>query len=142
MNYVLISCNLWAFYVLPLYRDVWLPSDYLARYYSLCDIGILAPIFVMVIEFCLCDGRLVSSLWWCWISSLWRHCHVTLGWIFWFWNGVLLLLIVYTLYSFMLRYFEKALCYIVSIILVILSMKISFAEIKWKFPKCNMFCVL
>ena len=44
--------------------------DYLARYYSLCDIGILAPAFVMVIEFCLCDGdefhlcdgRLVPSL--------------------------------------------------------------------------------
>ena len=44
--------------------------------------------------------------------------------------------------SFMLRYFEKALCYIVSIILVILSMKIDFIENKWKFPKCNMFCVL
>ena len=44
--------------------------DYLARYYSLCDIGILAPTFVMVIKFCLCDGdefhlcdgRLVPSL--------------------------------------------------------------------------------
>ena len=36
--------------------DMWLPGDYLARYYSLCDIGILAPIFVMVIEFCLCDA--------------------------------------------------------------------------------------
>ena len=36
--------------------DMWLPDDYLARYYSLCDIGILAPVFVMVIEFCLCDA--------------------------------------------------------------------------------------
>lgn len=36
---------------------MWLPGDYLARYYSLCDIGILAPIFVMAIEFCLCDGN-------------------------------------------------------------------------------------
>ena len=56
-------------------------------------------------------------------------------------NGVLFLLTLYN-GSFMLRYFEKALCYIVSIILVILSMKIDFTKIKWKFPKCNMFCVL
>ena len=63
MNYVLISCNLWALYVLPLCHDVWLPSDYLARYYSLCDISILASIFVMVIEFWLYVGNWVSSLW-------------------------------------------------------------------------------
>ena len=25
--------------------------DYLARYYSLCDLGILAPVFMMVISF-------------------------------------------------------------------------------------------
>ena len=31
--------------------DMWLPGDYLPRYYSLSDIGILAPIFVMVIKF-------------------------------------------------------------------------------------------
>ena len=37
--------------------DMWLPGDYLARYYSLCDIGILAPIFVMVIEIHLCDNN-------------------------------------------------------------------------------------
>ena len=30
--------------------DMWLLSDYLAKYYSLCDIGILAPVFVMVIS--------------------------------------------------------------------------------------------
>ena len=30
--------------------------DYLARYYSLCDIGILALVFVMAYEFHLCDG--------------------------------------------------------------------------------------
>ena len=45
--------------------DMWLPSDYLARYYSLYDISILAPIFVMVIEFRLCDGdefRLCDSI--------------------------------------------------------------------------------
>ena len=36
--------------------DMWLPSDYQARYYSLCDIGILALIFVMIIEFRFCNG--------------------------------------------------------------------------------------
>ena len=79
MNCVLNSCNLLALYVLPLCRDVWLLGDYLARYYSLCDIGILALVFVMVIEFCLCDGdelrlcnaRLVPSLWWRWVPPLW-----------------------------------------------------------------------
>ena len=35
---------------LPLGSDMWLPGDYLARYYSLCDIGILALIFVMVMS--------------------------------------------------------------------------------------------
>ena len=30
--------------------DMWLLGDYLARYYSLCDIGILALVFVMVIS--------------------------------------------------------------------------------------------
>ena len=134
MNCVLISCNLWALYVLLLCLDMWLPGNYLARYYSLCDIGILAPVFVIVIEFRFCDGRWVPSLWW--------RCHMALGRIFWFWNGVILLLTVYTLCSFMLRYFEKAFFYIVSIILVILSIKLDFAEIKWKFPKCNMFWVL
>ena len=80
VNYVSwIDGNLWALYVLPKCYDMWLPSDYLTRYYSLCDIGILAPVFVMVIEFhlrdCdkfrLCGGRLVPSLWWL--------CHVALG---------------------------------------------------------------
>ena len=63
-----VNCELFMF--LPLGCDMWLPGNYLTRYYSLCDIGILAPAFVMVIEFCLCDGdefhlcdgRLVSSL--------------------------------------------------------------------------------
>ena len=36
--------------------DMWLPDDYLAKYYSLCDTRILAPIFVIVIEFRLCNG--------------------------------------------------------------------------------------
>ena len=38
------------------------PVITLARYYSQCDIGILPPVFVMVIEFCVCDGILVPSL--------------------------------------------------------------------------------
>ena len=33
-----------------MYFDMWLLNDYLARYYSLCDIGILVPVFVMVIS--------------------------------------------------------------------------------------------
>ena len=35
---------------LPLGCDMWLPGDYPARYYNLCDLGILAAIFVMVIS--------------------------------------------------------------------------------------------
>ena len=35
---------------LPLGYDMWLPGDYLARYCSLCAIGILAPVFVMVMS--------------------------------------------------------------------------------------------
>ena len=35
VNYVLISCKLWALHVLPLNYDMWLPGDHLARYYSL-----------------------------------------------------------------------------------------------------------
>ena len=51
VNYVFwIKGNLWASYVLPMCCDMWLPGDYLTRYYSLCDIGILAPVFVMVIS--------------------------------------------------------------------------------------------
>ena len=38
------------FMFLPLGYDMWLPGDYLVRYYSLCDIGILAPVFVMVMS--------------------------------------------------------------------------------------------
>ena len=71
MNCVLNSCNLWALYVLPLCRDMWLLGDYLARYYSLCDIGILAPVFVTAYEFRLCDGRLVLAVCWWWVPSLW-----------------------------------------------------------------------
>ena len=35
---------------LPLGCNMWLPGDYPTKYYSMCDIGILAPIFVMVIS--------------------------------------------------------------------------------------------
>ena len=51
LNCVWISYKLWALYVFPLGCDMWLPGDYLVRYYSLCDLGILAPVFVMVISF-------------------------------------------------------------------------------------------
>ena len=37
--------------------DMWLLDDYLARYYSMCDIGILAPVFVMVVS-----SRFVSAM--------------------------------------------------------------------------------
>ena len=143
MNCVLNLCNLWALYVLLLCRDVWFPGDYLAKLYSLCDISILAPVFVMAYEFHLCDGKLVLSLWWqissvfvtayefrlCdsrWVSSLWRRCHMALGWIF------------------MLRYFKKALFYIVLIILVILLMKMNLLDYHWNsqsitcFVKCSL----
>ena len=35
---------------LSLGYDMWFPCDYPVRYYSLCDLGILAPVFVMVIS--------------------------------------------------------------------------------------------
>ena len=44
-----VNCELFIF--LPLGCDMWLPGDYPARYYSLCDLGVLAPVFVMVISF-------------------------------------------------------------------------------------------
>ena len=70
-------------------------------------------------EFLLCDSIVI----WPWVV------------FFWFWNGVLLLLTVHIVCSLTLRYFEKALSGNVSIILVILSMKIDFADIKWKLLK-------
>ena len=79
LNCVLNSYKLWTLYVLPLGCDMWLSSDYLARYYSLCDIGILVPIVVMVMSsgfvsamssvfvttdlFHLCDGIIM----WPWV---------------------------------------------------------------------------
>ena len=94
LDCVLNSCNLWALHVLPLCCYVWLPSDHLARYYSLCDIGILAPVFVTAYEFCLCDGRLVPTVcrqwvlvvcWW-WVSSLWwqisSDCVLAISYVF------------------------------------------------------------
>ena len=130
VNYVFwIKGNLWALYVLPMCCDVWLPGDYLARYYSLCDIGILAPIFVMVIEFRLCDGNefrlcdgiLVLSLWRRWVPSLWWQissvfvialsCGLGFG-------IVLLLVINYIVCSFM-RAFWEVLCHVILFILVI-----------------------
>ena len=65
-----VNCELFMF--LPLGCDMWLSNDYLARYYSLCDISILAPVFVMVIEFRLCVGELVPVLCWQWVPTLCR----------------------------------------------------------------------
>ena len=45
MYFELKLCELFMFYPCAV------TCDYLARYYSLCDIGILAPVFVMVISF-------------------------------------------------------------------------------------------
>ena len=65
-----VNCELFMF--LSLGYDMWLPGDYLGRYYRLCDIGILAPVFVMVIEFQLCVGELVPVLCWQWVPTLRR----------------------------------------------------------------------
>ena len=63
-----VTCELFMFYPCDVMCDY-----FLARYYSLCDIGILAPVFVTVYEFRPCDGdefRLCDSRL---VSSLWRH---------------------------------------------------------------------
>ena len=56
MNCVLNSCNLWALYVLPLCRDVWLPGDYLARYYR--------SVWHWYLSIRLCDGVVT----WPWVG--------------------------------------------------------------------------
>ena len=64
-----VNCELFMFYLWAM------TCDYPTRYYSQCDIGILALIFVMVIslsfvsanEFWLCVGKLVLAL--CWQMS-------------------------------------------------------------------------
>ena len=157
MNCVLNSCNLWALYVLPLCRDVWLLGDFLARYYSLCDIGILAPVFMTAYEFRLCDDIWVLSLWWRWVPSLWWQissgCVWVMSFVFvtalsrglgfdfqvleWCFDSSQNIVC-----SFMLRYFEKVLCCIVLIILVILPMKMNLLDFHWNsqsitcFVKC------
>ena len=106
LNCFLFKCKLWAFHVLPLGCDMRLPGDYPARYYSLCDIGILAPIFVMVmsfgfmstmrfgfvsaIEFRLCVD---NEFWLCvdrWVLALCRRFSCGLGLDFLVWNGVVI----------------------------------------------------
>ena len=57
-----VNCELFMF--LPLGRDMWLPDNYLARYYSLCDIDILAP-----------------SLWWLWVPALCRQWALCQWWV-------------------------------------------------------------
>ena len=62
--------NFELFMFLSLGCDMWLPGNYLARYYSLYSIGILAPVFVVVMssgfvsvdEFRLCAG---DKFWLC-----------------------------------------------------------------------------
>ena len=139
LNYFLISCKLWTLHVLPLGCDMWLPYNYPARYYSLCDIGILAPVFVIVMssgfvsayEFQLCVSRLVPAL--CWRLScglgldflVLKQCFNIAHSIYYvvsYWD----ILISIYLCSFMLRYFEKALCYVVSSILVMSLLILNF----------------
>ena len=140
VNYVFwINVNLWALYVLPMCCDMWWPGNYLARYYSLCDIDILAPVFVMVIkfrlcdgdEFCLCDGIFSSGdeFLLCdgrFVSSLWRHYHVALGLELYCYCSQIIVR------SFM-RAFWEALCHVILFILVILFFGNGFVEIIWKF---------
>ena len=146
MNCVLNSCNLWTLYVLSLCRDVWLPGDYLSKYYILCNIGILTPILVTAYKFCLCDGRSVLSLWQHWVLSLWRQissgCVSIMSSIFvtalspglwldfqvleWCFDNS-----QYVVCSFMLRYFKKVLWCIVLIILVIWLMKMNLLDFHW-----------
>ena len=67
--------------------DMWLLGDYLARYYSLCEISILAPVFVMVINFGFVSAMsfgFVSAMSTCFVSANWFQlcvddCHVALG---------------------------------------------------------------
>ena len=82
VNYVFwIKVKLWAPYVLLMCCDMWLPGNYLTRYYSLCDIGILAPVFVSAISsgFVLAmSSSFVSAIvMWPWVrfSGLERCCY-------------------------------------------------------------------
>ena len=71
--------------------------DYLARYYSLCDIGILAPVFVMVISSgfvsAMSSGFVLAIIMWPWVRffGLERCCYCSQC----------------IVRSFMLRYFEE-----------------------------------
>ena len=70
--------------------------DYPARYYSLYDIDILAPVFMMVISF----GFVPADEFQLCVDNEFQlcvgNCHVALGWIFGF-GIVLLLLTVYSM---------------------------------------------
>ena len=118
VNYIFwIKGNLWALYVLPMCCDMWLLGDYLARYYSLCDISVLAPIFVMVIS----SGFVSTIVMWPWVrfSGLEWCCYCSQC----------------IIRSFMMRYFEEyivcnfmrtsweALCRVNLFILVILFLE-------------------
>ena len=136
VNYLFwIKCDLWALYVLPICCDMWLLGDYLARYYSLCDIGILVPVFVMVIEFRLCDGDEFHLCDGILVPSLWRHCHVALG----------LELYCYCsqniVCSFMQAFWE-VLCRIIFNHSCHIIFGNGFVEFIWKFPNYHMLCKL
>ena len=118
MNYVFwIKGNLWAPYVLPMCCDMWLPGDYLTRYYSLCDIGILAPVFVMVISSGFVSemnpGFMSAIVMWSWVrfSSLERCCYYSQCIVHNSWEHLEKVCAV-SIYSSLSYYFWKGFCWI------------------------------
>ena len=94
-----VNCELFMFYLWPV------TCDYPTKYYSLCDISILAPIFVMVM-----NSRFVSANEFrLFVGNEFRlyvdNCPVALGWNFGF--GIVLLLLTIYKCSIMLAYFEE-----------------------------------
>ena len=131
---------MWALYVLPMCCDMWLLGDYLARYYSLCDISILAPIFVMVIS-----SGFVSAMSSGFVSAM--SSGIVSAIIMWPWvrfSGLERCVIAHSIVrSFMLRCFEEyivcnlmrtfweALCCVNLFIIVILFLGNGFVETIW-----------
>ena len=117
--------------------------DYLNRYYSLCDIGILAPSLWWLLASALCR-RWVPALCRQWVPALCRRLSCGLGLDFLIWNGVVIAHSIVS--SFVLTYFEEyivcnlirtfweALCCVNLFILVILFLGNGFVETIWKFP--------
>ena len=123
-----VICELFIFYPCTV------TCDYLNRYYSLCDIGILAPFLWWLLAPALCRR---------WVSALYRRLSCGLGLDFLVWNGVVIAHSIIS--SFMLRYFEEyivcnlmrtfweVLCCVNLFILVILFWGNDFVETIWKF---------